>query len=384
MNVTQTYVIPTKTVERQTAPLSNTQTLLMEAEKYLSVLEQEQGTTITMERCAAIRADLEQYGTYWHTREELVYGAQLSWRNSNRCVGRLHWQSLHVQDCRHILTAEGVFQALLEHINYATNGGKIRSTMTVFAPQIPRQPGIRIWNSQLIRYAGYRQPDGSIIGDPMQADFTEMVRRLGWRGAKGTPFDVLPLVIQMPHQAPRLFELPQQAILEVPLEHPDFPWFAELGLKWHALPAVSNMRMEIGGVSYTAAPFNGWYMGAEIGARNLGDSSRYNMLPVVAEHMGLKTKSDRTLWKDLALVELNRAVLSSFAKHGIVIVDHHTVSKQFLLHEQREQSCGRETTADWAWLVPPISGSQCPMFHRNYHNDVHKPNFFYQDDPWSR
>ena len=383
MDISQVYVPSVKVVERQTTPLINTKTLWMEAEMYFSLLERERGTLITSERRAAVRADLEQYGTYWHTDEELVYGARVSWRNANRCVGRLHWQSLQVQDCRHLLTAESVFQALVEHIYYATNGGKIRSMITVFAPQVPGEPGVRIWNPQLIRYAGYRQPDGSIIGDPMQADLTEMVRRLGWRGGKGTPFDVLPIVIQMPNQAPKLFELPKYAVLEVPLEHPDYPWFAELELKWHALPAVSNMRMEIGGVSYTTAPFNGWYMGAEIGARNLGDSFRYNMVPVVAKHMGLDMRSDRTLWKDLALVEINRAVLFSFAKHGVSIVDHHTVSRQFVLHEQREQTCGRETTADWGWIVPPISGSLCPMFHRPYHDDVQKPNFFYQDQPWS-
>ena len=68
-------------------------------------------------------------------------------------------------------------------------------------------------------------------------------------------------------------------------------WFAELGLKWHALPVVSNMRLEIGGVSYTAAPFNGWYMGTEVGARNLSDANRYNMLPEIARTIA--TQSER-------------------------------------------------------------------------------------------
>lgn len=57
-------------------------------------------------------------------------------------------------------------------------------------------------------------------------------------------------------------------------------WFGELGLRWHALPAVSNMLLEIGGLEFPAAPFNGWYMSTEIGTRNLCDSHRYNMLPV--------------------------------------------------------------------------------------------------------
>ena len=74
------------------------------------------------------------------------------------------------------------------------------------------------------------------------------------------------------------------------------------GLKWHALPALSGMRLEIGGVNYTAAPFNGWYMGTEIGARDFADASRYNVLPVIAEKMGLDTRSERSLWIDRALL----------------------------------------------------------------------------------
>ena len=36
-------------------------------------------------------------------------------------------------------------------------------------------------------------------------------------------------------------------------------------MKWYGVPMISDMRLEIGGISYTAAPFNGWYMGTEIG-----------------------------------------------------------------------------------------------------------------------
>lgn len=59
-------------------------------------------------------------------------------------------------------------------------------------------------------------------------------------------------------------------------------WFGELGLRWYALPAVSNMLLEIGGLEFPAAPFNGWYMSSEIGTRNLCDSHRYNLLQVSA------------------------------------------------------------------------------------------------------
>jgi nitric-oxide synthase len=47
-----------------------------------------------------------------------------------------------------------------------------------------------------------------------------------------------------------------------------------------ANPAVSNVSLEIGGLSYTAVPFSGWYVACEIGARNFSDPYRYNLLPV--------------------------------------------------------------------------------------------------------
>jgi len=59
-----------------------------------------------------------------------------------------------------------------------------------------------------------------------------------------------------------------------------YDWFEDFDLKWYALPAVSNMMLEVGGLQFTAAPFNGWYMSTEIGARNLSDVYRYNLLKV--------------------------------------------------------------------------------------------------------
>src|ERR1700680_2709349 len=76
--------------------------------------------------------------------------------------------------------------------------------------------------------------------------------------------------------------------------------------------------------------------------------------------MTLDTRSDRSLWKDRALVELNAAVLHSFAQAGVAMVDHHTVARQFMLHQEREMKAGRTTNADWSWIVPPLSGSTTP------------------------
>ncbi len=364
-------------------PLVDPQEILLEARAYLQLFHQERNIPdANYERFVEVEAELERNGTYWHTAEELVYGARVAWRNSTRCIGRLHWKSLTVRDLRHLSTAEDIFEAIVEHLRLATNEGKIRPMMSVFAPQVPGAPGIRIWNPQVIRYAGYPRHDGEVVGDPSHLELTEVIRKLGWQGGEGTPFDILPLVIQMPDQPPRLFDLPHDAVLEVPISHPAYPWLADLGLKWHALPLISNMRLEIGGISYSAAPFNGWYMGTEIGARNFGDEGRYDMLLVIAELMGLDVHSDRTLWKDRALVELNVAVLHSFALHGVTMVDHHTASRQLIFHESREKQAGRMMPADWSWIVPPLSGSSTPVFHCPYEDVTLTPNIFYQPMPW--
>ncbi|MDM9384580.1 nitric oxide synthase oxygenase [Chlorogloeopsis sp. ULAP01] len=358
-------------------------TILSDAKAFLALLQEEQVIQESyLSRFAEIESEVEQTGTYWQSFDELAYGAKLAWRNSTRCVGRSYWNSLEVRDRRSLNQAEEIFEALVEHLRLCTNGGRIKSLATVFAPQEPGKPGIRIWNDQLIRYAGYRQPDGSVVGDPKYAEFTELLQRMGWKGGEGTPFDILPIVIQMPNQRPKLFELPGDAVLEVPIQHPDYSWFAELGLKWHALPAICNMMLEIGGVQYTAAPFSGWYMGTEIAARNFADENRYNLLPVVAKRMGLDTRYDHTLWRDRAIVELNVAVLYSFRRAGVTMVDHHSETRRFVQFEKSEALAGRTTNADWGWIVPPISGSTTPVFHRNYENVELKPNFFSQPDPW--
>ncbi|EOD64816.1 nitric oxide synthase oxygenase [Amycolatopsis vancoresmycina] len=318
-------------------------------------------------RLAEVRAEIMETGTYRHTAAELAYGARVAWRNSARCIGRLYWRSLRIRDRRRVTGPAAIAGECVAHLRQATRGGRIRPTVTVFAPDTPDTPGPRIHNEQLIRYAGYRLDDGSVLGDPRYAAFTEQVRRLGWRPPERRgSFDVLPLLVEAEPGEPRLFTLPPDAVLEVPLTHPDHRWFAGLGLRWHAVPAISNMPLEIGGVTYPAAPFNGWYLGTEIGARNLADEQRYDLLPVVAELMGLETASERTLWRDRALVELTLAVQHSFDAAGVTLADHHTESHRFLSHLEREERAGRRCPADWSWIVPPVSGGQTAVFHRYY------------------
>ena len=356
--------------------------LLVSAERFITLLHSENHAGVPSRRRQEIRREIETTGTYRHTPAELAFAARVAWRNSSRCIGRLYWRSLRVRDCRELAAAADVAAESIAHLREATNGGRIRPMITVFAPDAPYRPGPRILNSQLIRYAGYETAGGDVIGDPANADITRLARELGWPGGQPAGrFDILPLLVQEAGGPVTLHELPADAVLEVNIGHPEFGWLAELGLRWHAVPVISDMYLEAGGICYPAAPFNGWYMCTEIGSRDLGDTGRYNQLPVLARHMGLSTASDRTLWKDKTMTELNVAVLHSFSSAGVTIADHHTESVRFLRHLEREEQQGRMCPADWTWIVPPAASSATPVFHRYYQNVDQSPNFYRHPAP---
>ena len=326
-------------------------------------------------RWAAVSAAISVTGTYHHTYEELAFGARLAWRNSARCIGRFFWKTLTVRDCRHLRTEEEMFAAIVKHLEIATRGGDILPVITVFpAGDAP----VRILNPQLILYAGYDQPDGSVVGDPKNVELTRLAKRLGWVGAGGR-FDVLPVMIQIGDAAPKMFELPKQAVLEVELTHPRCREFASLGLRWFAVPAVSGMALDVGGVQFTAAPSNGFYMGTEIGSLNLADPSRYNELGRVAKVMGYDTSGANPLWRDQAMLDLNVAVLHSFAKAGVRILDHHAMSDFFVKFREAEAMAQRPSYGHWAWVMPPMGGNLSPVWRdTTLQKKILKPNYFYQ------
>lgn len=317
------------------------------------------------------------------TAAELTWAARLAWRNHARCIGRLHWRSLHVRDRRGIAEPLRIFDELLAHHEWAYNSGAIRPALTVFAPPERTGRGPRIWNHQLFGYAGYRAAHGGVLGDPKNLRFTELALALGWSPpAARTAFDLLPLVISGPDGRPELFALPPELAREVALTHPEHAWFAELGLRWYALPMITDMRLHAAGTDFCAAPFNGWYMGTEIGARNLADETRYHQLPAIAARLGLDTRTPQSLWKDRALVELNRAVLHSFAEAGVKMVDHHTASAEFIRFSAREQRDGRPVSARWDWIVPPLSPATTQVYHTPMTEAARTPDLHPQAAPF--
>lgn len=330
-------------------------------------------------RILAVREEINQSGSYTHTTEELAHGARMAWRHNSRCIGRLFWQSIELMDERQAETEADVAEALLRHMEKANNGGRIRPFITVFRSGEEPDRRIRIWNHQLIRYAGYPgDAEHERAGDPASDEFTKICQQLGWQGTGGN-YDVLPLVISIGKGHPHVFPIPQHLIQEVLLTHPEIETFAELQLRWYSVPIISDMQLEIGGIMYTAAPFNGWYMETEIGSRNFGDVGRYNTLPAIADLMGLDRSSNTTLWKDRALLELNRAVLHSFKQAGVSIVDHHTAADQFVRFQEQEQGHGRQVSGRWSWLIPPMSPSSTPIWHDSKLKEYdYSPRFLYQ------
>eukprot|EP00731_Ephydatia_muelleri_P022495 Em0015g78a len=331
-------------------------------------------------RLGTIKKEIEVKGHYDLTYEELVFGARTAWRNAPRCINRIIWRQLEVLDARNVVTTQEMFDAICHHIKYGTNGGNMRSTITVFQHRTRPNADYRVWNTQLIRYAGYRMEDGSILGDPANAEFTEVCVKLGWTPPpQKTQFDILPVVLQAAGGEPQWYEIPRELVLEVPITHPDYPDMDDLNLKWYALPAVSCLCLDIGGIEFPAIPFNGWYMGTEIG-RDLADCNRYNLLKPIALKLGLNLNTK--LWKDKALTELNVAVIHSYQKCNVSIVDHHSATESFMTHMKNETLTRGGCPGDWVWLVPPLSGSICPVFHQEmllYHLS---PSYEYQDEPW--
>jgi nitric oxide synthase oxygenase domain/subunit len=78
------------------------------------------------QRLAQIATEISRTGTYTLTTDELHFGVKNAWRNASRCIGRIQWNKLELQDARHVRNTKEMFEALCKHIQYATNNGNIR------------------------------------------------------------------------------------------------------------------------------------------------------------------------------------------------------------------------------------------------------------------
>ena len=330
------------------------------------------------QRIANVRREISRFNYYEHSPEELAFGARVAWRNHARCIGRLFWESLEVADCRHITEPAMIAARMQDHLREAYSDGRIKSMISIFAPvQDDRLPST-IESTQITQYAGYISDDGAVTGDRQNVEATRIAQSMGWR-SPSVPgrFDRLPVTIRDADDRRSIHALDDSVWHEVEMSHPEHESLVDLGLRWYAVPVVSNMILSIGGIDYPCAPFNGFYMGTEIASRNFADKKRYDVLSVVADALQIDSNSKRNpLWRDTTLTELNRSVLHSFQQAGVTLIDHHSASEQFMEFYRREQVCGRHVAADWRWIVPPQSSGITDVFHlkmRNYHP---LPNYY--------
>ena len=156
----------------------------------------------------------------------------------------------------------------------------------------------------------------------------------------------------------------------------------DMNLEWYAVPMMSRLVLEIGGLEFPAAPFNGWFASVEISSRDLTDDGRYGLLKDLGDAMKLDTTNNSSLWKDRVGLELNAAVLYSFQRVGASIVDQHTVSEQFLIHLRNEYRERGGCPADWVWISPSQSGSLTPVYHQEMLHYHLSPSFEKQDNLW--
>ena len=318
-------------------------------------------------------------GNWTQTPGELGFGIRRAWRNARKRIARNHAEELKLCDLRSVTTSVEMAEELLRNAVEAFNEGRIEPTAFVFPPRSLNSRGPMIWNNQILDFAGYKMDDGTVLGDPANVDLTTAIIELGWTPPQPRGrWDLLPLVTMAEGDKPAMMEIPAPLSNLVNISHPQFPSFAALNLKWKAAPALTRLGFDIGGVQYTAVPFIGWFMDAEIGVRDLADTFRYNVLPDIVKAIGLaKSKlqdgvesiEDLPEYEQLAMLsraqsELNYAVQWSFNQAGVTMTDSLTASKKWCkFDDEFKEKHGYRLPADPYWLAPP-QGSIIPVWHR--------------------
>ncbi|GHP15259.1 nitric oxide synthase-like protein [Collybia sordida] len=318
-------------------------------------------------------------GSWTQTFEELKFGVRRAWRNARKCIMRSHCEELKLCDLRSVTSSAKMAIELIRTVSEAFNNGNILPTVFVFPPRTANSRGPMIWNDQILMFAGYQAHDGSILGDPTNVQLTNAIIELGWEPPHTrSRWDLLPIVTMAEGDLPVIAELPSHLRALVKIEHPQYyDAFEELDLKWVPFPALSRLGFDIGGVQYTAAPFIGWFMDAEIGVRNLGDTFRYNALPDIVRALRLDEGAledvdsfeDLPEYQQLAMLsraqtELNYAVYHSFLREKVTMSDSLTASMKWTrFDDEFQKKNGYRLPSDPYWLAPP-QGSIIPTWHR--------------------
>lgn len=333
------------------------------------------------ERLKQVFDTIKATGTYEHTEDELAWAARTAWRNSARCVGRSMWKTLAVKDERHLKTPRQIFNKIVEHFRFTHNGGNIIPTAVILDQRRnDKGPGVRVWNRLILSFAGHTQENGEIVGDPSNVFLTDLAKEMGWK-PKGEAFELLPLIITDGNENTEWFELPEDLkSYVIDIKHSSIPAISELGIKWYAIPSVSFMLLEAGGIQYTGAPIAGFYQDTEVSIMDLLATSRYNLLETVGRAMGLDVNINTSYWKSVVGLEFTRAVYESYKNQGVTIVDHFTISERFQSFMKEELELRGGCPADWIWIVPPLSSGVVPTFHQEMLRYTLHPSYEYEID----
>lgn len=82
------------------------------------------------------------------------------------------------------------------------------------------------------------------------------------------------------------------------------------------------------GVLYQTAPFTRLYQATEISSFLL-DRSRYGFASAIAAACAIR-KTHLSLWRDDVQLQTQKSILNSFSREGLLCLDHHTVSEEFV------------------------------------------------------
>ena len=84
--------------------------MLNEAKKFLLQIQTE-GASVAATRSVEIHKEIHATGSYLMNEEELLWVAKLAWRNSEKCIGRLHWENMKIIDAQRANSAQEVFES---------------------------------------------------------------------------------------------------------------------------------------------------------------------------------------------------------------------------------------------------------------------------------
>ncbi len=282
-------------------------------------------------RWEEVQQQMAQGNPYEPTSEELLYGVRLAWRQSRGAFERPFWPEIAVRDVRHLDHPDDIAQAVFTHLELSYNGGTVRPLVTIFGADRADRVGPQLWNKELPTYAGQRRA--------VLMNLLNSLNRMGWR-TQGDHYEVLPLVVECAGYAPQIYPIPPEKSLAVALVHPDYLWFKTLNLRWSALTAFSDRHLMIGGHYYRGVVVSGVQLSRAVAAV-LMEAEGESLLLRIAGYLRLDTQRETSLWRMKALTVLEEAILWSFERAGVTLMETSIAARRFAAFTEQERLAGR-------------------------------------------